>query len=223
MFCYIPFKGETLSYEDYWEWRTPTHLASRHKVFASWIADGSAVLDVACGDGAFASYLHQEKQCSVVGVDRSDVAVKKARERGIEAHVMDVTKEMPDKHFDVVVLSAFIEHVVESEDVFNKYLRIANEVLVSIPNIAFIEHRLRLLFGRFPCQWAFHPSEHVRFWSVKDFRGQLAQMNVEIMEYCADDGIPLLKEIWINMFGDDVCFRVAGKVESANTGKEQLV
>lgn len=205
---YLPYRDKSLSYESYWDWREPTNLAARHRVFASWIPDGSRVLDVACGDGAFAKYLQEEKACDVVAIDLSSAAIARAKDKGIDARVMDVANESPDERFDVVVLSAFIEHVVNSEDVIDRYLAIGGEMLISIPNIAYIEHRLRLLFGHFPCQWAFHPSEHVRFWSVRDFKGELAQMGIQIVECVADDGVPLLRHLWKNLFGQDICFRL---------------
>jgi methionine biosynthesis protein MetW len=208
-----------LSYEEYWEWRKPSHIAPRHRIFASWIPDGSQVLDVACGDGAFAQYLHEMKGCRVTGIDMSETAVEKTKKRGLEAYVMDVVHETPQESFDTVVLSAFIEHVVNSEEVLLRFLTLADQVLLSIPNIGYIEHRIRLFFGHFPCQWAFHPSEHVRFWTVADFCAELSQMGVQVLECCADDGIPLLKKVWMNLFGEDVCFRLAGKNKRHNSGK----
>lgn len=206
---YVPYQTPELSYEDYWDRREPSFLAARHRTFIRWIPDRSSVLDVACGDGGFARYLSEVKGCTAVGVDISAAAVSKARERGVEAHVLDVTRETPPGRYDFVVLSAFIEHVVNPEEVIERCLTIAGEVLVSIPNVAFIEHRLRLLLGHFPCQWAFHPAEHVRFWSVRDFHGEMAQLRIEVLDRHACDGVPGLKDVWTNCFGNEICFRLA--------------
>ena len=44
-------------------------LRSDLQVIADWIAPGSRVLDLGCGDGALLSFLQREKQCQGYGVE----------------------------------------------------------------------------------------------------------------------------------------------------------
>lgn len=70
----------------------------------------------------------------------------------------------------IIVMSEFIEHIPNSEEVLKIVRQIAkNGVLISIPNIAYWKFRLQLLLGSFPKQWAVAPQEHLRYWSVYDF------------------------------------------------------
>ena len=75
-------------------------------------------------------------------------------------------------------------------------------VFFSVPNSGYISYRLRLLFGSFPVQWKIHPGEHLRFWTYKDIKWWLKQLNLyhksEIYVY---EGIPFLNKIWKNLFG----------------------
>ena len=60
---------------------------------------------------------------------------------------------------------------------FRKYL------IITIPNTGFAGERLRLLLGRFPKQWALHPSEHLRFWTVTDFIFWCQQLGFRVEKY----------------------------------------
>ena len=54
-------------------------------------------------------------------------------------------------------------------------------VLASVPNTGDIASRLRLLFGRFPKQWIVHPGEHVRYWTLRDFKLMASQLGYDIV------------------------------------------
>ena len=63
-----------------------------------------------------------------------------------------------------------IEHLPRPEDLLlSLKARFRKSIIVTIPNSGFSGERLRLLLGRFPKQWVYHPSEHIRFWAVPDF------------------------------------------------------
>ena len=203
-------------YEQYWQRRGVSGHRPRHDIFARWIPDGSSVIDVGCGDGAFLEYLKKNKKgIAAVGLDISEEGVRLAQTRGIDAAVGDATKPLPfpDKSFDYAVSSELLEHIPTTEFALREMGRVARRaVLVSIPNIALWKQRARLFFaGRFPKQWVSEPQEHVRFFSVRDFKELARAEGFAVKESVVSSGTRGLKRLWPNLFGDQVCFRLEWK------------
>ena len=197
-------------YEQYWQERGKSGFRPRYKIFYDWIESNASVLDIGCGDGYFGQVLVNKKNISYRGLDISETAVAMARERGLVAEVCDASQDLnkfADKSVDYVLMSEFIEHISNSEEVLKEARRIARKaVLVSVPNIAYWKHRLELLSGTFPRQWAFAPNEHLRFWSITDFIKTADSLGFSSVNYKASNGKKILREWWPNLFGFQVCF-----------------
>ncbi len=96
-------------------------LVEKH--IASWIrqhAPGGAFLDYACGNGHLARMAAQSGANVVVGIDISDVSVKNATERAVQAGFSDVTHflqrdcedtRLPADRFDAVLCSGMLHHL----------------------------------------------------------------------------------------------------------------
>jgi methionine biosynthesis protein MetW len=168
---------DKLDYDAYWANRSVDDIHPRFRLIAPLVPTAARVVDIGCGDGSLLLYLARERDAKGYGVDISTYAVDHARGRGVEAEVADVT----DPSFavrpgtDHVIISEVLEHIADPEAVLLR-LRHAGirHVIVTVPNTGYVEHRLRLLFGRFPVQWLLHPGEHVRFWTIADFRATAA-------------------------------------------------
>ncbi len=199
-------------YDAYWTKRTDNSSRYRYKIFRSWIVDGAKVLDVGCGDGYLSDLLAREKKCEVTCLDISEVALAKARERGLKTVLASAEEPLPfgDNSFDYVIATEIIEHVPFSEQVITELARVSkNYILLSIPNVAFWKYRLQLLMGRFPRQWAFEPYEHLRFWSVKDFKETLSSLSLDLVELKAGSGKRYIRDWWPNLFAEQVCFKLS--------------
>ena len=195
-------------YENYWEKRGESGYRPRYKIFFDWIDNGSKVLEIGCGDGYFGQIL-KEKSIDYAGCDISEKALKIAEERGLYVFQCKLEDKIdfPDKSFDYVVMSEFLEHIVNSEEILKEAGRVAKRgVLVSIPNIAYWRFRLQLFFGRFPKQWTVAPQEHLRYWSVKDFKNTVDSLGFKIKEIASSNGRKILRDWWPNLFGFQVCF-----------------
>ncbi len=205
------FPRGTFDYQRYWEWRGRTiGLPNRVFIFGRWISPGARVLEVGCGDGALAEYLAKVHRCRVLAVDISTQAVRLARQRGVEAYQRDVIKEpFPSDSFDYVVLSEVLEHIPLPDELLESLRPSAPRFLISVPNTAYVFYRLCLGFlGRFPTQWVVHPSEHLRFWSVTDFRAWARALRFRIVCEAAANGFPLLKHWNHNLFGHQMCYEL---------------
>jgi len=164
---------DRLDYDDYWDERQVGIVQPRFAVIARHINNGASVADIGCGDGSLLEFLADRRHARGWGMDISRRGVEAAQRRGIDCVVGDVTNSefaLP-RQFDVIVISEVLEHVADPERVLRRLRQSgAQKLIVTIPNTGYIEHRLRLLFGRFPVQWLFHPGEHLRFWTIQDFR-----------------------------------------------------
>ena len=199
-------------YEQYWRTRGRSGHRPRYDVFAGWIERGSEVLDLGCGDGGLGQHLVEQLGVSYLGCDLAGSALELARARGLETLQLDLASELhllADRKADYVVLSEVVEHVVDAEGLLLAAAKVARRaVLVSIPNVAYWRYRAELLRGHFPRQWAQDPREHLRFWSVTDFRVTAAGLGLAVTAVVASNGKPILRDLLPNLFGLQVCFRL---------------
>lgn len=198
---------DTVTYDSYWQRRGPGGVHPRFDIIARHLGPSDSVLDIGCGDGAMLEYFFKTKSIRGLGIDISEVAVEKAKERGVDARTQDLADFCVRSYatFDHVVISEVLEHLGNSEDYVRQGWLLARKTLwLTFPNIAYLPHRLRLLAGRFPVQWAIFPSEHLRFWSVPDFRVWLKQLGMKPSKIYASNGITVfgLHRLWPNLLSN---------------------
>lgn len=130
-----------------------TPLRADLALVAAQIPDNSRVLDVGCGSGSLLGHLFAEHHCTGTGIEIDPDKVLRAIRRGIPVIELDVDREMgdfDDKSYDVCVLSRTIQTIQRPEWVLQNMGRIADQLIVSVPNFGWWRHRLRLLRGRMP-------------------------------------------------------------------------
>lgn len=103
------------------------------------------ILDVGCGSGKFLEILNK-KGWETFGVDISPVAVKNAKEKGLnvfegELHDMSFSQE----YFDVVIMRHSLEHMYDPKkeiEAAYKILRYNGILTIEVPNINCLESRI---------------------------------------------------------------------------------
>jgi len=188
-------------------WDYPRFVAT-----ASLMDPQERVLDIGCGDGSLLAFLQEEGFEHVVGVDISEVVVEWLSRFGfsaIHASLEDLDLESLGP-VDVAVLSETLEHVSEFEDLLERVAARAGRVIISHPNIGYWPHRMRMLSGRFPIQWAWHPGEHIRFFTVSDLMEHFDRAGYMVLSLKAPVGAPsdLLRRWRPNLFADHVVVEV---------------
>ncbi|MBW2971359.1 class I SAM-dependent methyltransferase [Candidatus Woesearchaeota archaeon] len=151
------------------------------------------VLDIGCADGSFALHL-QEMGFNVFGIDISSEAIRKAKQKGVDAMVHDVSERFPFKSdsFDIVVCMEVIEHIYDTDFLINELNRIMKQrglLILTTPNLASLSNRIRLLFGKHP-----HLSEyrlgnensgHIRNYTKRALVMQLKEYGFKIRKVVA--------------------------------------
>ena len=198
---------KSMDYEDYWEKMQDIGIKERTRIFSRIIKPGSRVLDIGCGTGANLKYLVEKNNIIAEGIDVSSTAVAAAQNRGIKAWVADVTQDKfrVNEGYDYIIISELLEHLPKPEDLLLKIRNsFKSNLILSVPNIGLYKHRLRLFLGRFPVQWAFHPGEHLRFWTLKDFKLWLDQLGFRDEEHYPANGFPVLYKFFPSLFANTV-------------------
>jgi methionine biosynthesis protein MetW len=157
------------------------------QLIAGWIAPGSQVLDLGCGDGALLAHLRDTRQCRGYGVEIADGHVLECVKRGVnvvQANLDAGLRLFPDDAFQMVVLSQTLQAMHRVEDVLREMARVAREGIVSFPNFGHWKHALSLLAGRMPVtktipyQWYDTPNIHLC--TPKDFEILAAKLGLTI-------------------------------------------
>jgi len=110
------------------------------------------ILDLGCGDGIFLELL-KEKGIAGEGLDISEVAVEKAKNKGFLAKQFDFGgSPLPfaDGAFASAVLLDVLEHLYQPQNVLREAGRVAREVVAAVPNFNSLPARLQALRGRAP-------------------------------------------------------------------------
>ncbi len=137
---------------------------------ASWIAPGTRVLDLGCGEGTLLAYLRDQKQVAGYGIEIDMDGVIGCVERGVNVIQRDLESGLADfdaNTFDYVVLSLTIQSMRHVEALVDEMMRVGRTGIVTFPNFGYWENRWQLLKGRMPVsetipyQWYNTPNIHL--------------------------------------------------------------
>ncbi len=154
---------------------------------ADQIFEGSRVLDLGCGEGALLEHLMATRRCRGTGVEIDAEAVLVAIRRGVPVIERDIDvalADIADDSYDTVVLSRTLQTMLRPEYVLENMARVAERMVVSVPNFGYYPNRLRLLAGRMPISkeipYAWYNSPNLRFTTLTDLEDLFAQLGLII-------------------------------------------
>lgn len=216
LFYYPSILSSSVSYEQYWTQKKKGKLGvpnSFQEMRAKWISDrikeNSSIVDIGCGDGSVLFAIKKIKNINATGLDVSEFILNFLKESGFAAQSFDLKnkndlQKIPISEHSLIL--EVLEHMESPEDFLKEVMgRTRKSVFVSVPNTGFIKHRLRLLLGRFPVQWRSHPSEHLRFWTLRDFHWWLSQLQIaDNSTVYAYAGVPILNYLWPSLFAEGI-------------------
>ena len=187
-------------------------------VVADWIAPGSSVLDLGCGDGSLLAWLQREKGCRCVGVEIDDANLLACTRNGVDVvqqNLEDGLALFADASFDTVLQLETLQMVVHTEAMLRELGRVGRESIVSFPNFAFWSNRVALALGRMPVtkalpyQW--YDTPNLRFSTFSDFRDLARRSGFSVRDQFALRDGNVIRAL-PNLFGRVAVFRLAGAV-----------
>ena len=136
---------------------------SREMVVSGMLSKSDTILDLGCGSGDLLFEV-SDKFKKFYGVDLSISRIKEAKNNAIEKYGFknnfdfqegDLDKKLnfEKQTFDTVVSVAVIQYVYNPFDIIkeiNRVLKPGGQLVVQVPNIAYIKQRIKLLFGVLP-------------------------------------------------------------------------
>jgi 2-polyprenyl-3-methyl-5-hydroxy-6-metoxy-1,4-benzoquinol methylase len=149
----------------------------------------AAILEIGCGDGATGALALREGKCgSYVGIEMFEPMARRAREALTQVHIGNVeTMELPypPGHFDALIMSEVLEHLVDPEAVVKRLVALLKPgaaVFASSPNIANWRIVRNLLLGRFdPTESGIMDRTHLRWFTPRSFRRMFEKAGIEVI------------------------------------------
>jgi SAM-dependent methyltransferase len=159
------------------------------------------VLDIGCGAGVVSAELVRNGH-HVRGIDIMDEAVKRARGRGLDAIVHDLSKPLPydDATFDAIFAPDILEHLFDPHatmDEMNRVMKDDAHCYIILPNHFDIKQRLRTLRhgSILHYEHLYHDKKlkpdiyfHIRFFNWEEVQGFVERSPFEIEAF---DHMPL--------------------------------
>jgi 2-polyprenyl-3-methyl-5-hydroxy-6-metoxy-1,4-benzoquinol methylase len=146
------------------------------------------VLDIGCSTGVLANVLKNiNADAKITGIDISAKAGEKAKLILENFYCLDLDNAvLPDfgKKFDLIILGDVLEHLKRPDNLLSNLKLILNEdgkIIISLPNIAYITIRIKLLLGTFEYEdTGIMDRTHLRFFTQKTVKNLIVSSGYKI-------------------------------------------
>lgn len=171
-----------------------TDLRPEQRLIADWIAEGSRVLDLGCGDGALLAALADEKRVTGYGIEIDPDNIVACVERGVNVLHSNLDaglSDFDDRSFDYVIMTQTIQAMRFPARLIEEMLRIGREGIVTFPNMGHWKCRAQFAFGRMPVTrhlpntWYDTPNIHMC--TLSDFEDLCEHDRIDVMERATVD------------------------------------
>ena len=196
-------------------------LRPEQRTIADWIAPGSQVLDLGCGDGKLLAYLRDNRNVSGYGIEIDQANIVKSIQNGINVVQTDLDRglnEFDSNSFDYVVMSQTLQAVHYPDRLLVEMLRVGREGIITFPNFGHWRCRAQLLVGHMPVTsslpntWYNTPNIHLC--TLTDFEDLCQSQSIHVLERSVVDrqhrsSLPL--RLLPNLMGEVALYRLQRK------------
>ena len=152
------------------------------------IKPNQRILDCGCGDGTLLSNLISQKKVIGYGIDYDSDNVKACISKGVSVFHGDISdglKELPDKSFDIVILSQTLQQIQNPIELIKQMCRVGKQAIVTFPNFAHWRCRWRLVRGYIPesraLPYSWYDTPNIRVISIRSFKKICKQEKFSIL------------------------------------------
>ncbi|MGF1554712.1 class I SAM-dependent methyltransferase [Paucihalobacter sp.] len=165
------------------------------------------VLDVGCGNGAFASIVKTQESAEVWGIelmkDEAEIA-STVLDKVFTGPCEDFLEELPNNYFDVIFFNDVIEHLADPYsvlEIIKSKLSATGVVISSIPNVRFYRTFAKVVFGK---DWKYEDhgtmdKTHLRFFTSKSIIRMYENLGFNILKHEPINKTKSLKPILLNI------------------------
>lgn len=171
---------------------------NKYQQIAGRIPSACRVLDVGCGGGDL-GYILKEKNCEITGWDLKLDRINANRDfyKTLEERNIEV-QGFGNEKYEVIIFSDVLEHLNDPETVLKKSresLMPKGTILVSLPNVAYLDNRLGLLKGN----WNYTDDgildrTHLKFFTLSTAKQLLVSAGFKINDW--EPEIPVIRSSW---------------------------
>ncbi len=193
------------------------------QIVADWIAPGSRVLDIGCGNGDLLAYLGKHKGVDGRGIELRRTKVNRCVSAGLSVIRGDANEDLmlyPTGSFDYVVLTQTLQRVEQPRAVLQELIRIGTRAIVSIPNFGYWRNRVGLMLqGRMPVtehlEEPWYSTKNIHLCTILDFTNLTEDMGLQVeQEVVLGRGgsvnRPTARSRRANIFGEQAIFLLKG-------------
>ena len=190
------------------------------EIIQDWIAPGSRVLDLGCGDGALLEHLRDHKQVGGYGLEIDAEKIARCIERGvnvIEQNLDEGLGNFADNSFDVVVMTQSLQALKYPDKVLAEMLRVGKTCIITFPNFGHWRCRWYLTTkGRMPVSdflpYTWYNTPNIHFCTFEDFEALCSEREAKVINRLAVDQQHRhgwASKLWPNLLGEIGIYRVS--------------
>ncbi len=187
-------------------------------LISEWIAPGSHVLDLGCGDGTLLAYLREHRRVTGYGLEIDDENILKCLNNNVQVIQTDLDQGLSDfnnNSFDYVMLTQTLQAIHRPDKLLQEMLRVGREAIVTLPNFGHWAARWQMFFGgRMPISRAlpdkWFKTQNIRLCTLKDFEGLCEELGIEILQCAVVDSThhtPVNLRLLPNLLGEIALYR----------------
>ncbi|WP_298894205.1 class I SAM-dependent methyltransferase [uncultured Psychroserpens sp.] len=163
----------------------------REEMLEFFPTDAKTVLDIGCGEGAFASVIKEKYQIETWGIEYMEDhgnEAKKSLDKVFIGPCEDFIEDLPENYFDVIYCNDVLEHLVDPYWVLEKIqskLTDKGIIISSIPNMRYHSALKKLVVNK---SWEYERSgvmdkTHLRFFTKKSIRNMYERLGYEVVTH----------------------------------------
>ncbi len=171
---------------------------SAHAQIIDLIESNKKVLEIGCATGYISRCLTKAKQCKVTGVEIDHPASQKAKQYCENIIIGNIEDDaifaQIEGTYDIIVMAAVLEHLVNPEKVLTKIRDLINPsgyAIITLPNIANWKVRKEIVFGRFEYEdYGILDKGHLRFFTYHSAKRLIEKCGYDIEYFSVTGGFP---------------------------------